>query len=423
MTREVREIRGVCGRHRKQEYREKLRRVFYCVFCSACICCLSFWLPFTAFAQEAWESGKSRQEENNAAFGEEIWEDSLDFSDIQEYLDALGEGKSRISFREMISMILDGKWKEAGEIVLASVTDSLFSEISSGSRIFIQILVIGIAGAVFANFASVFDKSQIADAGFYITYLLLFSLLAAGFLTALDVAVQVMDKVTGFLRVLMPAYFMAVAFAGNAAGAVVMYEAMLFGVYALEKVVQLLLVPLLKLYIFLVLAGHISREDMLSKMTELVEKIIQWTMKTMLGAVVGVQLLQGMVLPYADSLKTGMLQKVIQVIPGIGQATGTAMQMVLGSGVLIKNTIGAAAVVILAAVCILPVIKLALLMLFYHLAAAVLQPVCDTRMVSCIAKVAQGHKLLLDMVLVMFVLFVLSIAVVCASSNAAYFSG
>lgn len=396
-------------------------RCVACIFCFLCVCLEILCFPFPVFGGSFEESMETK--ETDESYGWEMWEDSLDFSQIQEYLNGLSGGKSQISFREMLSLLVAGKWKETGEMVLGALREALFSEISSGSRIFIQILVIGIAGAVFANFASVFDKSQIADAGFYITYLLLFSLLAAGFLTALDVAVQVMERVTGFLRVLMPAYFMAVAFAGNAAGAVVMYETMLFGVYALEKLVQLFLVPLLKLYIFLVLAGHISREDMLSKMTELVEKIIQWTMKTMLGTVVGVQLLQSMVMPYADSLKTGMLQKVMQVIPGIGQATGAAMQMVLGSGVLIKNTIGAAAVVILAALCILPVIKLTLLMLFYHLAAAVLQPVCDTRMVSCIAQVAQGHKLLLHMVLIVFILFVISIAVVCASSNAVYFSG
>lgn len=384
------------------------------------------WLWQTAGVGYAWtenaEAGMETQK-LQSILESDVFSENFDFTEIQDYLDALKGGGSSISFREVVSMLLKGEWKEVGEQMVQSVKDSLFSEISSGRRIFIQILVIGIAGAVFTNFASVFDKSQISDAGFYVTYLLLFSLLAAGFMNALEIASEVMDKVIGFMRVLMPAYFMAVAFTGNTGSAVVMYETMLFFMYGMEQMIRILLLPLLKTYIFLVLAGHLSREDLLSKMTSLVGKSVSWGLKTMVGVVFGVQMLQGLVLPYVDAVKNGTLQKLLQIIPGVGQAAESAMQMVLGAGVLIKNTIGVAAVFILGAICALPVLKLLLLLVFYHLATAVLQPICDKRMVSCISEVANGHQLLVNMVLAVCVLFFISIAVICASSNVVCFAG
>ena len=44
--------------------------------------------------------------------------------------------------------------------------------------------------------------------------------------------------------------------------------------------------------------------------------------------------------------------------------------MVLGSGVLIKNTMGAAAVVVLAVISVVPVMKLTVLMIMYQCVAA-----------------------------------------------------
>ena len=171
------------------------------------------------------------------------------------------------------------------------------------------------------------------------------------------------------------------------------------------------------------MAGHIAKEDMLSKMTELLEQIISWSVKTMIGVVLGFQIIQGMVLPYVDSMKTGAIQKLAGAIPGIGNSIGSVSQMVLGSGVVIKNTIGAAGIVILLIIAAIPLIKLVVLMLLYNCVAALLQPVCDKRIVSCISDIAKGHKLLLSITASAVMLFVITIALVCASTNATYFSG
>jgi stage III sporulation protein AE len=82
----------------------------------------------------------------------------------------------------------------------------------------------------------------------------------------------------------------------------------------------------------------------------------------MVGLVLGFHLIQSMVLPYVDSLKTGAVQKIIGVIPGIGQGVNSVAQMMLGSGVLIKNTIGAAGIILLLILSMIPLLKLAVLM-------------------------------------------------------------
>ena len=69
------------------------------------------------------------------------------------------------------------------------------------------------------------------------------------------------------------------------------------------------------------------------------------------------------------------------------------------------------------------VIKLLVLMFLYYMAAAVMQPVCDKRLVACMTGAAAGHGILLKIVGCSLALFSVTIAVLCASTNAVWYAG
>jgi stage III sporulation protein AE len=195
---------------------------------------------------------------------------------------------------------------------------------------------------------------------------------------------------------------------------------MMAAVAAVEWLCGRFLLPGVKLYVLLILGSHVVKEPLLTRAAKLLEKCVGWSLKTLLGLVVGLQFLQSMILPYADSVGRRGIWQFVKMIPGLGQGAGAAAQMVLGAGVLVKNAIGGAAMVVLAVISLLPVIKLAVLMVMYHLAAAVMQPVCDRRMVSCVAGAARGQELLLQIVLYALFVFILAVAITCVSTNTGY---
>ena len=139
-------------------------------------------------------------------------------------------------------------------------------------------------------------------------------------------------------------------------------------------------------------------------------------------ALIIILLKAGLSLDLQDLKKAGRsaIMKFAEMIPGLGQATGAAARLVFGSSVLIKNSLGAAAVLILAVITLVPVVKLAVLMVMYQGAAALLQPVCDKRIISCIQGMAAGHGLLLRITLYSLFLFILVIAITCAGTNVTY---
>ena len=349
--------------------------------------------------------------------------EQYDLTEIQDYINSQGTSGWNLSFKQMMKDIMAGRLGDVMGQIGEGLRDALFSEVRNNGHMMGQIIILGIIGAVFANFSNVFTGSQISETGFFVTYLLLFTYLAASFFTSITIAGNVVNQILGFMKALMPAYFLAAAFAGGSVSAVASYEFTLFAITVAQTITAAVLLPMVKVYALLVMAGHIAKEDILSKLTELLSDVITWSLKTMVGIVLGFHLIQGLVLPYVDSMKTGAIQKLIGIIPGVGQGASAVTQMVIGSGVLVKNTMGAAGVVILVIITLIPMMKLVILMLLYQCVAAVLQPVCDKRIVSCISDMAKGHRILLSIAASAIVLFVVTIAVVGASTNVTYYAG
>lgn len=347
--------------------------------------------------------------------GTEKWEDIDRF--LQE--EGTGDGQ-KLSFTELVKKLIAGEGREAGSIILAMVQNTLWAEIRQGGQMAGQLLAIGLVGAIFANFASIFNGSQIAETGFFMTYLLAFTVLAAAFFGSVSVASQVLEKQVEFMKVLLPSYFLVVAWAGGSISSAAWMELVMFLIGAVQWLYLSFLLPAVRIYILLVLAGNMAKEDMLSKMTELLRSGVQWGTWSLIGLVLGFQVIQGMVLPYADAAKTAGAQKLLSAIPGIGQGAGTVTKLILGSGVLIKNSMGAAAVVILAVISLVPVLKLVILLLIYRMTAAVLQPVGDKRLIACISSVADGQKLLLGLTVSGLLLFVVTIALICMGTNVSF---
>lgn len=344
-----------------------------------------------------------------------------DWEDIDRFLQQETSGMEvPVTFTDLMKALLDGNGKASGRAVLDLFRQSLVREIDRGGRLAGKILALGLVGAVFAGFSNVFSGSQISETGCFLTYLLAFSALAAAFLDSIAIAGEVLQKQAEFMRALVPSYFLAVAWAGSVSSSAAWMELVLILIGGIDWLYLNFLLPLTRIYLLLVLVGNMTREDMLSRLTELLQTGIRWGTRSLFGLVLGFQLLQGMVLPYADAVRTTGLQKILQVIPGIGNGAGAAAKMLLGSGVLIKNTMGAAAVAVLAVISLVPVVKLVVLMGIYQLTAAVLQPVGDKRLVSCVAAVADGQRTLVGMVVSGLLLFVITIALVCAGSNVAY---
>ena len=166
--------------------------------------------------------GESKEQGQESLFSADI--PDLGLEDIQEFLNRqYGEGK--VSFSAMMEELVKGNFREAKETVFRTFWESILEEIGGSIGLLGQAAVLGILGAVFAQAAAVFPSSRIAEIGFFITYLLTFTCLTASFFTSVETAGRVVENVLDFMKVLLPSFFLAVAFAGGSISSAALYSA------------------------------------------------------------------------------------------------------------------------------------------------------------------------------------------------------
>lgn len=374
-------------------------------------------------AEETSGPGGENGEEQTGAETEEIREeteeallDEFDFGEIEDSLSDMFP-RQKISFEEVLSKLVAGDLSGLGETFLQYLSDQIFYEFHYNKENLVYMLLVALTAAVFTNFSSAFQNRQVSEISFYVLYMLLITLCLTAFRIATQGLEQNLNGLVDFMRVLCPSYFLAVAFASGSVTSLFFYNVILFLIYVVELVVVRFLLPVINVYIMIQVLGNLTGEDFLSEFAQLLQKLVTWILRSLLAGVIGINVVQGLLAPAIDSLRKSALTRTAEALPWIGNAVGGAAEVVLGTAVLIKNGIGMAGAVIAVLICAVPVVQMLILAFLYKLAAALVQPVSDKRITGCISSVSEGYELLVKVVFTAGLLFLLTIAIVAASTT------
>ena len=340
----------------------------------------------------------------------------FDFNEIEEKLDRMFP-QEKISFSDVFSALMSGNMTETIRIFLRFLTDQISYEFDYNRRSLVYVLMTALTAAVFSNFAGAFKSRQISDISFYIMYMLLITLCLTSFRISAEGLEDRLSALVDFMRVLCPSYFLAVAFASGSVTSLFFYNVILFLIYVVELVIVRFLLPVVNIYIMVRVLGNLTGEDFLSEFADLIRKAVSWILKTLLICVVSVNVVQGLLAPAIDAVKRSALTRTAEALPWVGNAVGGVAEVVLGTAVLIKNGIGMAGAVITIAMCAVPILQMLIMAFMYKLAAALVQPVSDKRITTCISGVSEGYEIMVKVIFTAGLLFMITIAIVAASTS------
>lgn len=340
--------------------------------------------------------------------------DSVDFDAIQDSVDEL-LGDDTLSVRDLFLRLMSGEEVFSGEWLGEVLETFLTSFWRTQKDIWKEILVLVLGAAFCFQITSLFPDHQMSDISFYVIYLLVFALLVKNFGILSRELEETLEGILGFMRILTPAYFMTVAAATGSSTATMFYQIVLVIIWLVEHILIRMVIPGIHVFVLLSFVNQLSREDLLSKMAELLQNILQWAMQAMTALIVGLQVTRNLISPALDSLKRSAVGKTAEAIPGIGGAINAVTELVIGSAVLVRNCLGVTTVIILFLCAMQPVFHIAVSGLTYRFLAAVTQPVSDKRMTGALQAMGEGCALLLKVLVTTEILFLLTIAILANS--------
>lgn len=350
--------------------------------------------------------------------GEEASEalEEYDFSQLEAFIqDNLSE--QQLSFTDLVHRLIFSEesfsLKELGE----ELVRVFWGQVEENRKQAVQILLLAVCAAVLNSIASVFGSDQISEQAWFAVFLMIAASMLAGFSQSCGLVTKYLDLIILFMKMLLPSFCLSMVCISGAAASSLYYQATFGVIAAVDAVLVYGILPLIKLYFCLALVNGLTGGERFNGFLELLKVLYEWIMKTLCAVIVGLQVIQGLILPMVSRAGPAVLEKLLNAIPGIGNSFRSTAEILMGTGVLIKNGIGMAGCVVLVMIGVYPIIQMAAIVLIYYGIGAIISPIADKRLMVVIQSVSYTNRMLLKALSTAIFLFLITMAIICAFTN------
>ena len=196
------------------------------------------------------------------------------------------------------------------------------------------------------------------------------TLAAAGSVkTMMGLGQETVEELNTFSKALLPTLSAAVAASGGIVSASVRQVATIFFVDLLLSLIRGLLLPLVYFYVAAAAADAMLPGRRLAGISTAIRKGTVWLLTGALALFTLYLTVSGAAAGSADTVTARLARSAVGVLPVVGSILADAADSVLAGAGAVKNTVGAAGLLAVLAVCLLPLVRLGVQYLVYKAAA------------------------------------------------------
>jgi stage III sporulation protein AE len=265
-----------------------------------------------------------------------------------------------------------------------------------------------------------FERNAVSKVAYGIAYLVLLFLAVGSFRSATSYAGEAIEDMIQFMLAMVPLLLTLLAGTGSVATVAVLHPLIVFMIHTVGTVIHLFVFPLLFFSAVLHLVSSISDRYSVTQLANLLRNVGAGVMGVMFTVFLGVLSLQGLTSAAVDGVAVRTAKFVAgNFIPVVGKMFSDATDTVLTASMLVKNAVGLVGVIILLFLCAFPAIKILTLALIYNVAGAVLQPLGNSPVVTCLQTIGKTLVFVFAALAVVGLMFFLAVTIILTAGNAA----
>lgn len=331
------------------------------------------------------------------------------------------DGLNNMDFNSYVENYIksgDGKFSVAN--LTKAITSYAFKEVIASFKIMTSIVVIAIVCALLNNLQKAFKNDNLSDIAYFACYSLLIIIVIKSFYTSVTLAKDTINQMTEFMSALMPILIMLVASVGGLSEASLLDPVVIGAIGITSKVFANFIIPMILIGVALQFVNNISSEYKIDKLTKLINQVTLWIQVGMLTVFVAIVSIRGITSKTLDqvTMKTAKFA-VDNFVPLVGKCLSDAISSIAGYSLLLKNALSSIGLITILIIVIFPIIKLVIMSFIYKLTAALVEPISDKRLVTCISSVGDSIILITSCILSVSVMFFIMISIVASAGKAA----
>lgn len=318
----------------------------------------------------------------------------------------------------LMDMLLPGGQGLSLKGVLSGIGSFMWHEVLYNGKLLATIVMLSILSMILENIQTAFEKSTISRVAYTICYMVVLVIAVNSFNVAVGYARDAIDRMIDFMMAMLPLLFALLASMGNIVTVSVAHPLVIFMVHTVGTLISTIVFPLLFFSAVLHLVSSLSEKYKLTQLGNLLRGIGMGVLGVLLTIFLGVISVQGITSSITDGVAIRTAKYVTgNFVPVVGKMFADATDTVISASLLVKNSIGLAGVIIILFLCAFPAIKILILALIYHVAAAVMQPLGETPIVTCLHTIGKTMLYVFAALAAVSMMFFLAITIILTTAN------
>ncbi|MFD1707027.1 stage III sporulation protein AE [Siminovitchia sediminis] len=291
-------------------------------------------------------------------------------------------------------------------------------EITVNGKLLGMLLLLTVFSAFLQSLHTAFEKGTVSKVAYAVVFMVLIIIALNSFRVTVDYAVTAIDTMSQFIYALIPLILALIASSGGITSAAFFHPVLLFLIQTSGLLIQAVVLPLLFMSLLLSIVSSLNENYKVTHLAGLLKKAGIGVLGVFMAVLLGVISLQGTASAVADGVAIRTAKYVTgNFVPIVGRMFTDAADTVLTASILIKNTVGLAGVGIILLIAAFPAVKILVIVLVYKLAGALLQPIGDGPIISCLQTISNCMMYVFASLAIISFMFFLTITIVITSGN------
>lgn len=302
--------------------------------------------------------------------------------------------------------------------VFSALGSFMWHEVLYNGKLLVTIVMLSIMSMILETLQSAFERKTVSKVAYSLCYMVIIVLAINSFNVAIGYAKEAIDRMIDFMMAMVPLLFALLASMGNVVTVSVTHPLIIFMINTVGTLIHTLIFPLLFFSAVLHLVSSLSDKYKLTQMANLLRNISVGFLGVLLTIFLGVISVQGITSSVTDGVTIRAAKYVSgNFIPVVGKMFADASDTVISASLLIKNSIGLVGVIIILFLCAFPAIKILVLALIYNVSAAIMQPLGDSPITTCLETIGKSMLYVFAALAAVGLMFFLAITIMLMAGN------
>ena len=368
-----------------------------------------------AFAEETDTDAEQQLEKNVDETLNEI-----DFSKFDEVVSSLGDEEKAFfgsdTFFEKVNQILSGELGDSFGSILLQIFNLIFGNIGSFVPTVCIVVAIAILGSLVTNLKS--DSSNIEGIVNFACFGLIVVIVSAQCVGLLkDVQGSIVDM-KGQMDALFPVLLTLLASVGGVVSAGIFQTSTAILANIVLQLFSVIVVPLFLISFVFSILGNLVDSIKLTKFNDLIATVLKWSVGIIFGVFSTMLSIQGIVAGSYDGMSINATKFALKsYIPVLGGYLSDGFNYVAASGILVKNSIGFAGLLLLLASVVPIFMRILVFALLLKLGAAVVEPIGMSKISNFLNQISKLMFYLIGILLAVSFMYTLALGLVLSVAN------